>query len=223
MNSTWPCSTPSHIPVCPPSHSNTVVDTLAGKTKPHERNKFCHFSYPLYRICYGSPSMWIHHIFWFSKSNLFASYLLSLCQTILWYIIRFVSFTISTSVGENKLSEESYTSLVHFRKKNILTLKLWNDDKQLHLCYLNSIIHLSIIIFKFGRSEVEIVFKLPFFAPSIVLPRAKFINIKDFYSFYVNLLKSVKSPDCWHFRVLYTFCLSFDKSHTHLQGLLLQS
>lgn len=103
--------------------------------------------------------------------------------------------TVSASAGENKLSEELYTLLVHFRK-NILTLELQSADKQLHLCYLNSIIHLSIIIFKFGRSEVEIVFKLSFFAPSIVLPRAKFINIKDFYSLYVNLLKSVKSPDC---------------------------
>lgn len=85
--------------------------------------------------------------------------------------------------------------MVHFRK-NVLILKLWGGNKQLHLCYLDSITHLSVIIFNVGRSDVEIVVKLSFCAPSIVLPRAKFINIKDFYSFYVNLLKSVKSPDC---------------------------
>ena len=96
----------------------------------------------------------------------------------------YVSFNINPCVRKRKkLSEKLYTILVY-----------WGGNKQLHLYHLNYITHLSI---KFLiLEEVEIVFKLSFFAPSIVLPRAKFINIKDFYSFYVNLLKSVKSLDC---------------------------
>lgn len=44
---------------------------------------------------------------------------------------------------KEKLSEKLYTIPVYFRK-NILTLKLWGGNKQLHLYHLNYITHLSI-------------------------------------------------------------------------------